>query len=106
MSFSSPSILVLLNAKRKINHLSLVTMEDTAANAQQRSVVVAGSPTAVSCIQFRKSKFMYICTYMDVFEAWDVMILIKLLRHPLCWFVKQVNGPPVLKLPGIFKSIC
>ena len=106
MSFSSPSILVLLHAKRKINHLFLVTMEDTAANAQQRSVVVAGSPTAVSCIQFRKSKFMYICTYMDVFEARDVMIFIKVLRHPLCWFAKKFNGPPVLNLPGIFKSIC
>jgi len=30
----------------------LVTIGDTAGNAPQRSVVVAGSPAAVSCIQF------------------------------------------------------
>ena len=54
-------------------------MEETAANTQQRSVVVAGSPTAVSCIQFRKSNLMNICTYMDVFEAWDMMIFIRLI---------------------------
>ena len=92
MSFSSPNILVLLHTKRKINNLFLVTMEDTAANAQQRSLVVAGSPTAVSCIQFRKSKFMYICTYMDVFEAWDMMIFSNLYDIPSDGLPKKLMG--------------
>ena len=65
--------------KRKFNDLFLVTIGDTAGNAPQRSVVVAGSPAAVSCIQFRKSKFMYICAYMNVFEAWDMIIFMTLI---------------------------
>ena len=61
------------------NDLFLVTIEDTSGNEQQRRMVVAGNPAAVSCIQLRKSKFMYMCAYMNVFEAWDMIIFMRLI---------------------------
>ena len=73
------NVLVLYHTKKKFNDLFLVTIEDTAGSAPQRSVVVAGNPAAVSCIQFRKSKFMYMSAYMDVFDAWDMIIVMKLI---------------------------
>ena len=73
------NILVLHHMKRKFNDFFLVTIEDTAENAPQRSLVVAGNPAAVSCIQFRKSKFMYMCGCIDVFEAWDMIIFMTLI---------------------------
>ena len=71
MSFSPAmffvvNVLVLHHTERKCNDLFLVTAQDTTGNAPQGSVVVAESPAAASCIQFCKSKFMFMCACMDV----------------------------------------
>ena len=54
------AVLVMWHNRMQCNDLPLALSEETTVNAPQRSVVLAGGPGAISCIQFRKLAFIYI----------------------------------------------